>query len=108
MQVSDIEKKPEHISSAASAANNQLRGIPSVTRRPSAALQDQLEDDLAAHVREQQRGESRERPVHGLAPAPAAEIVAREQAAEDEPGDESEDRLVRGGERPAEKLFREE
>src|SRR5512140_912410 len=94
MQVSDIEKKPENISSAASAPKSHPRGMVSVTRCASTALEDQLEDDLAAHVSEEQRRESGERPVHGLAAAPTAEIVAHQQAAEDPPRDESEDGLV--------------
>src|SRR4051812_31698640 len=108
MQVSDMEKKPENMSSAARVANSQLRSMVSVTRAASTALQDQLEHDLAAHVREEQRGESGERPVHRLAPAPAAEVVPIKQRAEDAPGDEPEDGLVVRLERAAEELLGEE
>src|SRR4051812_32470747 len=108
MQVSDIEKKPELARSVASASSSQPSGMLSVTAA-SGALEDQLEHHLAAHVGEQQRGEARERPVHGLASAPAAQVVSREQATEDEPRDEGEHHLVRRGlEGPAEELLREE
>src|SRR3954467_9880590 len=74
----------------------------------SAALQDQLEHDLGADVREKQRDESGQRPVDGLPPAPAAEVVAPEEPAEDEPRDEGEHGLVVGLEGLAEELLGEE
>src|SRR5688572_32205010 len=98
MLVSATEKKPEPSSSVASAANSQPRGIASTTL----ALEDQLEDHLAADVGQQQRGESREGPVHRRAPAPSAEVVPGEQAREDEPRQDPEHRLVRDGERSEE------
>src|SRR5258708_39469151 len=91
--VSAIAKKPDSASSPARAANSQPSEISSVTGT-SAALEDQLEHDLAAHVGEQQRREPGEHPVHRLAAAPAAEMVPREQSPEDEPRDDREDRLV--------------
>src|SRR5215813_12721131 len=90
MQVSDMEKKPEHASSTASAANNHQSGKSSVTL----LLEDEFQHDLAAHVGDEQSGGSRDGPVHGLAPAPPAHVVAHEQAAEDEPRDDREDGLV--------------
>src|SRR5258708_16070505 len=90
--VSEPEKKPDSASSPTSAANIQPNGMLSVMRGAafSAALQDQLEHDLAADVGEQQHREPGERPVDGGAPAPAAEIVADEQPAEDEPREDRE------------------
>src|SRR5689334_19241615 len=108
MQVSDIEKKPEPMSSAANATNSQPSAMVSVMRRASAALQDQLEHDLAADVREQQCRKPGERPVDRLAAAPAAEVMPVQQRAEDAPRDEPEDRLVVGLERPPEELLGEE
>src|SRR5258705_10116956 len=108
-QVSDIAKKPENASSPASAKNSQVSGMWSVMRRAVlAALQDQLEHDLAADIGEEERRESGEHPVHGLAAAPPAEIVTREEAAEDEPRDDREYGLVRERERLAEELLGEE
>src|SRR6266849_5888631 len=103
-QVSDMAKKPENASSPTRATNSQPRAISSVTCA-STALQDQLEHDLAADVGEEQRRESGERPVHRLAPAPAAEVVAGEEPAEDEPRDHREHDLVRKRERLAEHLL---
>src|SRR5258706_7713548 len=82
----------------------------SVTDRawPSAALQDQLEDDLRADVGKEERDETREGPVDGLAAAPSAEVMSPQQAAEDRHRDECEPRLVVRLERLAEELFREE
>src|ERR1700694_2127151 len=108
MQVSDIEKKPSTARIAATVANSHPRSMSSVTPGASAALEDQFEDDLTADVGEQQEGESRERPVHRLAAAPAAEVVADQQAAEDEPGGDAEHGLVREGEGLAEQLLGEE
>src|SRR4030088_1448295 len=105
-QVSEPEKNPEHASNAASATNSQPIGISSVTA--SAALQDQLEHDLGTHIREQQRDESGERPVHRLPSAPSAEVMAPQQSPEDEPRDEGEHRLVVGLEGLAEELLGEE
>ena len=48
MQVSDIEKNPEHASSTTSVQNNQLIGMSLLT--PSHALQDDLEHEFAADV----------------------------------------------------------
>src|SRR5689334_19356017 len=99
MQVSDMEKKPESARSATSAMKSQRSGTASVTGgRLSAALEDELEDRLAAHVGEHQRGEARERPVHRRPSPPAAHVVADEEPAEDEPREDREDVLVREGE----------
>src|SRR5258708_32606941 len=108
--VSEPEKKPDSASSPTSAANSQPNGMLSVMRGAafSAALQDQLEHDLAADVGEQQHREPGERPVDGGAPAPAAEIGADEQPAEDEPRKDREDDLAGEGERLAEELLGEE
>src|SRR5512142_658027 len=108
MQVSDMEKNPETASSAASATKSQRIGTESVTGSPLAALQDQLEHGLAAHVREHERGEPGERPVHRGAPAPAPEEVPREESPEDEPREDREDVLVGEREGLAEELLGEE
>src|SRR6185295_2296951 len=76
--------------------------------RPSAALQDQLEDDLRADVGKEERYETREGPAHGLAAAPAAEVMTPQQAAEDRHRNEREHRLVVRLEGLAEELLREE
>src|SRR3982751_6719576 len=74
----------------------------------SPALQDQLEHDLRADVGEEQRDKAGECPVDRLAPAPAPEVVAPEEPAEDEPRDECENGLVVGLEGLAEELLGKE
>src|SRR5260221_12939148 len=104
--VSDIANKRDSARRPARAANSQPSEISSDTGT-SAALEDQLEHDLAAHVGEQQRREPGEHPVHRLAAAPAAEMEPREQSPEDEPRDDREDPLVGELHRRTEKLLRE-
>ena len=100
MLVSAIEKNPATSSITASAANSHVRGIWSdIGAGGQPRLQDDLEDELAAEVGEQQRGEPPERPVHRALAAPAAEVAAPEERAEDDPGEHPEDRLVRELER---------
>src|SRR5688572_8186955 len=104
MLVSASEKKPATSSITTSALNSQLSGMVSTTSGRRLTLQDQLEDHLAPDVGQQQCGEPRERPAHRRLPAPAAQVVPRQQGAEDAPGQDAEERLVREGEGLAEEL----
>src|SRR5258708_7774154 len=101
-----MAKNAETPSRPTSVANSQLIGKSPV--KALAAPEDELEDYLAAHVGEQQRGEPRQRPVHRRAAAPAAQVVAREQGAEDAPRHDAEEHLVGERERLAEQLFGKE
>src|SRR5260221_3966383 len=101
-----MAKNAETASRPTSVPNSQLIGTSSV--KVLAAPEDELEYHLAAHVGEQQRGESGERPAHRRSSAPAAQVVTCEQRAEDDPRKEAEEHLVREGEGLAEQLLGEE
>src|SRR5258708_23569063 len=101
-----MAKNAETASRPTSVANSQLSGKSSV--KALAAPEDELEDYLAAHVGEQQRGETRQRPAHRRAAAPAAQVVAGEQRAEDCPRQDGEEHLVGERERLDEELLGEE
>src|SRR5258708_18027575 len=101
-----MAKNAETASRPTSVANSQLMGKSGV--KAVAAPEDELEDPLAAHVGEQQRGETRQRPAHRRAAAPAAQVVAGEQRAEDCPRQDGEEHLVGERERLAEELLGEE
>src|SRR5262245_43594408 len=121
MLVSAIEKKADTASSAASAASCHFNGMskscgegggraqyssqPSRLPSSQAAAEDDLDDEPAADVGEQQHHEAGERPAQRTPPAPTVAPAPGEQEAEDHARQDREHRLVVEAQRPAEHLL---
>src|SRR4030065_1341371 len=103
MAVSDAEKQADKNSRPASRPNRVLieRAAKGYSRKRrlrgaggrNSAPKQHFHHELGAQIGQQQQGEARDRPDQRRAPAPAAEMPSRQQAAEPQPGTQGQTRL---------------